>query len=477
MRPAHTVADVRVAEQALMATLPPGTLMQRAATGLSIACARRLGGVYGANVVLLVGSGNNGADALWAGAQLAARGARVTAVTAGDPVADAFQAFVAAGGRTGSPDALDLADLVVDGLVGIGGSGPLRPSTAALVVEGGHVVAVDVPSGVDADTGAVDGPAVRAGLTVTFGTGKPGLYVGAGRAHSGTVEVVDIGLAPYLPPPAVELLGPIDVALALPSADATSDKYTRGVLGVAAGSPQYGGAAVLTVGAAISAGVGMVRYAGAAAAQVRVAWPEAVVTQVEAGDGPGVVGAGRVQAWVVGPGLGTEEAAARVVEAVLAQDVPVLVDADALTVCARHPEWLRERTAATLLTPHDREFARFGQAVGADRIGAARGLAEELGVVVLLKGDATVVTDGARVRVNSTGSAALATAGSGDVLSGGTGALLAQGLDAVDAGAVGACLHGVAGALSAAGAATSAARVLAAWPDAVRAVRAGTLLA
>lgn len=464
-----------------MATLPDGALMQRAATGLAVACARRLGQVYGARVVLLVGAGNNGADALWAGAQLAARGAAVTAVPVGAPVADALAALRNAGGRVGDVSDLDEADLVVDGMVGIGGRGALRAEAAALAVEGEHVVAVDVPSGVDADTGAVHGPAVRAGLTVTFGTNKPGLHLGAGRAHAGTVELVDIGLSPYLPAPQVELLGDLDVALALPVPATTSDKFTRGVLGVAAGSEQYGGAAVLAVGAALRAGAGMVRYVGAerTADQVRARWPEAVVTTVRPGDsgqGDAVVGAGRVQAWVVGPGLGTNAAAAQVVEAILAQDVPVLVDADALTVCAEHPDWLRNRTAPTLLTPHDREFARFGRDVGEDRAGAARALAADLGVTVLLKGDATVIADaGGPVRVNTTGTALLATAGSGDVLAGAAAALLAQGLTPLVAGSVAAHLHGLAATASRAGSPTSASLLLEAWSEAVAAVRAGTL--
>ena len=157
-------------------------------------------------------------------------------------------------------------------------------------------------------------------------------------------------------------------------------------------------------------------------------------------------------------------------EAVLAQDVPVLVDADALTVCAQHPDWLRRRTAPTLLTPHDREHERFGRPVGTDRVAAARRLAEDLGVTVLLKGDATVVVEATGpARVNATGTAVLATAGTGDVLAGGAGSLLAQGLTAVDAGSVAAHLHGRAGTLSAAGASTTAYGVLDAWPDAVRA--------
>jgi hydroxyethylthiazole kinase-like uncharacterized protein yjeF len=479
VRSAHVVVQIRAAEAALMAELPEGALMQRAAAGLAVACARWLPVVYGAHVVLLVGSGNNGADALWAGARLARRGAAVTAVLAGEPVADALAAFRAAGGRVGDAADIDSANLIVDGLVGIGGRGPLRGPAAALAVEGGHVVAVDVPSGVDADTGEVTGPAVRAALTVTFGTGKPGLYAGAGKWHSGTVELVDIGLGPYLPPPPVQLFDGYDVAAVLPAPQPGGDKYTTGVVGIAAGSGQYTGAAVLAAGAAVRAGAGMVRFAGVenAAQQVRARWPEAVVTTVAPGDGAAVVGVGRVQAWVVGPGLGTDRDAATVIEAVLGQDVPVLVDADALTVCAAHPDWLRGRRAPTLLTPHDREFERFGRPIGDDRIGAVRALADDLGVTVLLKGDATIVAgaDGPAF-VNDTGSPVLATAGTGDVLSGGCGSLLAQGLAPREAGAVGAHLHGLAGRLSAAGAATSAYRVLEAWPDAVRAVRAGTLV-
>lgn len=463
MRYAHTTAQVRAAEDPLLAA--GVALMQRAATGLAVAVARELPFVYGARVAVLVGSGNNGADALWAGALLARRGAQVVAVPAGEAVPDALAGLLRAGGRVGDAGSLADADVVLDGLVGIGARGPLRPAAAELVGRLGEhpaVVAVDVPSGVDADTGAVAGPAVRAARTVTFGSYKPGLLLA--RGHVGRLELVDIGLD--LPAAPVEVLDAVDVARLLPSADRMSDKYSRGVLGVVAGSQTYPGAAVLCVGAAVRAGAGMVRFVGAphAAEQVRSRWPETLVTEAAGAD---VVRAGQVQAWAVGPGLGTCDPAA--VEAVLASDVPVLVDADALTVCTRHPEWLRDRTAATLLTPHDREFERFGSKLGDDRVGAARRLAAELGVHVLLKGDATVVVgpDGA-ARVNDTGSTVLATAGSGDVLSGGVGALLAQGLEVRDAASVGAWLHGMAGRLSAAGASTSASRLLEAWPDAVR---------
>ncbi len=477
------MSQVRAAEAPLLAAGAP--LMARAATGLAVLVARRLPWVYGARVVLLVGSGNNGADALWAGAWLARRGASVVAVCAGDPVPDALAAFLRAGGKRGTPEALAGAEVVLDGLVGIGGRGPLRPEAAALAAALGQpsnvvvrrgsppartrrlVVAVDLPSGLDADTGEVFDGAVRADLTVTFGSLKPGLLLA--RDHVGEVLLVDVGLD--LPEAPVEVLEATDVAALLPGGGRDSDKYTRGVLGVAAGSQTYPGAAVLCVGAGLRAGAGMVRFAGAShpAEQVRACWPEALVTEAHGSD---VIDAGRVQAWVVGPGLGTDDPAA--VEAILAQDVPVLVDADGLTVCAQHPQWLRDRTAPTLLTPHDREFARFGAELGADRIGAARRLAADLGVHVLLKGDATVVVgpDGP-ARINPTGSSLLATAGSGDVLAGGVGALLAQGLSVLDAGSAGAWLHGVAATVSAAGATTTAGLLLQAWPAAVRAACAG----
>lgn len=471
---AHTVAQVRAAEDVLLAQLPGGTLVRRAATGLAYACTRLLGRTYGAQVVLLVGPGNNGADALWAGVRLAARGARVTAVPAGDAVPAALAALRAAGGLV-QAEPPDTCDLVVDGLVGIGGHGALRPRAAALArwaaQAGAPVVAVDLPSGLAADTGGAGDGAVCADLTVTFGTFKPGLLVGDGPRLAGRVELVDIGLAALLGPAVVEVLEARDVSTGLPTSR-RSDKYSRGVLGVAAGSESYPGAAVLCTGAAVRAGAGMIRFAGTPhpAEQVRARWPEVVVT---AAQGAEVVDAGRVQAWVVGPGLGTDRQAEAVVAAVLASDVPVVVDADALTVCARRPDLLRGRSAPTVLTPHDREYERFGRPVGDDRLAAARALAAELGVVVLLKGNATVVAapDGP-LRVNPTGTPSLATAGSGDVLAGGCGALLATGLEPVHAASSAAWLHGRAGSLSAAGGPTSASRLLEAWPDAVREVAA-----
>jgi ADP-dependent NAD(P)H-hydrate dehydratase / NAD(P)H-hydrate epimerase len=458
-----------------MEAAPPGALMQRAAAGLAAECVRILRrGVYGTRVAILVGAGDNGGDALYAGARLAGRGGAVTAVLLAPDRAHrgGLAALRSAGGRAvpaGSPDATGAvsdAVLVIDGIVGIGGAGGLRPAAAELVRSvSGTVVAVDLPSGVDADTGAVDGEAVRADVTVTFGALKPGLLVGAGAEHAGDVRLVEIGLD--LPQPDLRVLDPADVARLLPTPGPRDDKYTRGVVGVAAGSSTYPGAGVLCTGSAVHGGAGMVRYAGSAAEEVRSRWPEAIVSEGKPSE------AGRVQAWVVGPGIGTDDAAAGLLRDVLAQDVPVLVDADGLTLLAREPELARSRTAATVLTPHDREFERVAGPLGADRVGAARRAATELGVTLLLKGNATVVAgpDGVAY-VNPTGTPWLATAGSGDVLSGLGGALLAGGLEPTLAGALAAYVHGLAGSIASGGAATTAVGVLDALPDALRTVRA-----
>ncbi len=480
MRLAHAAADVRAAEKTLSAELPEGALMRRAATGLAHVCADLLRGaagrVYGARVVLLVGSGDNGGDALYAGAWLAGRGARVEALLLDVERAHAggILALLRAGGRCGvDPAALDAADLVMDGIVGIGGSGGLRPAAAELASRAGAsralVVAVDVPSGVDADTGRVAGAAVRADATVTFGTWKPGLLVDPGAGLAGAVTLVDIGLGPYLAEPSARALQAADVAALLPAPGRESDKYARGVLGVVAGSRVYPGAAVLAVAGALHGGAGMVRFVGPSqvAAVVRAAWPEAVVTEGAPDE------ADRVQAWVVGPGLGTDAEARGRLTSVLGTDVPVLVDADALTILAGGGGlW---RPAPTLFTPHAGELARLlgleRAAVEADRVGCARRAADMYGATVLLKGSTTVVADpgGGCVWVNPTGTGWLATAGSGDVLAGLSGALLAAGLAAAEAGAVGAYLHGLAALGASGGAAPVTAREIAsAVPGALR---------
>ncbi|MGW3727735.1 NAD(P)H-hydrate dehydratase [Streptomyces sp. NPDC000851] len=456
MRTAYSVETVRAAERDLMARLPEGALMQRAAAGLAAACADLLGRVYGSRVVLLVGSGDNGGDALYAGARLARRGAGVTAVllSPGRAHAGGLGALRRAGGVIagvgGAEELIGRADLVVDGIVGIGGKGGLRaeavPLAGAAARGRAAVVAVDLPSGVDVDTGEVRGAAVRADLTVTFGTHKPGLLVDPAREYAGSVRLVDIGLE--LPAEAeLEALQHADVAALLPTPRAESDKYRRGVVGIAAGSARYPGAAVLAVAGALRGGAGAVRYVGPAGDAVIARFPETLVSD------QGPRRAGRVQAWVVGPGAGDD---AGTVAEVLAADVPVLVDADGLRLADAGA--VRGRGAPTLMTPHAGEAAALlgvaREEVEGARLAAVRELAGRYGATVLLKGSTTLVAGagGGPVRVNPTGTPWLATAGSGDVLSGLAGSLLAAGLSAVDAGSVAAYLHGLAGRYAADGA-------------------------
>jgi len=460
-RPAYDVAAIRTAEAAVLARVGDLALMQRAAHGLALTCVRMLDQCYGSTVALLVGSGNNGGDALFAGAELAGRGAAVTAVLTGSRSHPSGTAALRrAGGRIVSADqraaevAVSTADLVLDGVVGIGGHGPLASRPADLldlaVATGAVIVAVDVPSGVESDTGQVDGDAVWADVTVTFGSLKPGLVVAPGALHAGLVEVVDIGLRAELSvaPPALEVLDAADVAALLPQPDAASDKYSQGVAGIVAGSTRYPGAALLTTGGALYAKAGLVRYAGPAAKQVVGRWPSAIVV-----DGPPDA-AGQVQAWGIGPGIGTDAAAARTLGGVLAADLPTVVDADALTLLARHPDLLAQvhgRTAPTVLTPHDREFTRIAPDLDleTDRVAAAAALARRLGATVLLKGVTTIVATVDRVPlVNPTGTPWLANAGTGDVLTGLLTAYLAAGLDPHLAAGAAAFVHGLAGHLA-----------------------------
>ncbi|WP_405724144.1 NAD(P)H-hydrate dehydratase [Streptomyces sp. NBC_01537] len=485
MRHAYSVETVRSAERALMARVPDGALMPRAAAGLAAACVTALGGAYGARVVVLAGSGDNGGDALYAGARLARRGAAVTAVLLAPERAHGggLAALRAAGGRAVGPDAAEplirRADLVLDGIVGIGGKGGLRPEAvplaAAAEASRAVVVAVDLPSGVDADTGEVRGAAVRADMTVTFGTYKPGLLIDPAAGYAGALRLVDIGLGPLLPSASRELeaLQHADVAALLPQPTGESDKYRRGVVGIVAGSERYPGAAVLAVAGALRGGAGAVRYVGPGAEAVLARFPETLVSA-----GP-PRHAGRVQAWVVGPGLGDTPEARQSVADVLASDVPVLVDADGLRLL--DPSALRSRSAATLLTPHAGEAAALlgvpREQVEGARLASVRALADRYGATALLKGSTTLVADadaGSPVRVNPTGTAWLATAGSGDVLSGLTGSLLAAGLGARDAASVGAYLHGLAARIAsgAVGAPLAALEVAQALPDAWRDVRA-----
>ncbi|TDO68103.1 hydroxyethylthiazole kinase-like uncharacterized protein yjeF/hydroxyethylthiazole kinase-like uncharacterized protein yjeF [Kribbella sp. VKM Ac-2571] len=471
MRSAHTVEQVRAAEAALMARLPEGTLMQRAATGLAVAISNFLGGTYGARVVLLIGSGDNGGDALYAGAYLARRGAQVTAVLLSDkPHPAGLGALKTAGGQaipatkstisnsTAAQSAVAGADVVVDGIVGIGGRPGLRPEALAVVQVaeryGVPIVAVDTPSGVDVDTGETPEPHVNAALTVTFGTHKICHLVDPAATACGPVHLVDIGLD--LPPAQVQALQAADIKALYPVPHGESDKYSRGVLGLMVGSTQYPGAAVIATAGALAGPVGMVRYVGpdAVASAVREAHPE-------------VVGDGRVQAWTIGSGLGDNLDVPRIRE-VLDAEEPVVLDADGLKALDDSGDHVD-----VLITPHAGELSRLlgvdRATVEAERLKYARLAAETFDVTVLLKGSTTVIAgpDG-EVRVNTNATPWLATAGAGDVLAGLCGALLAGGLTALDAASVGAYLHAAAASLASDGGPITAISVAQALPAATR---------
>jgi len=500
---AHRIADCRSAEATAIAAAPPGALMQRAAAAVAAEAAallrERRGGVTGRHVVLLVGGGDNGGDALFAGARLAGRGARVTAVLLSTHAhAAGLAALLAAGGRAADArtpaglatgrEAVAAAHLVIDGIVGLGGGAGLREPAPALVsgvADGAVVVAVDLPSGVAPDTGETPGEHVRADVTVTFGTGKPCLLLPPAAAAAGRVRVVDIGVGPHLPPePAVDRLSPADAGRLWPVPAPASDKYRRGVVGVVAGSSGYPGAAVLACAGAVRAGVGMVRYVGPAAAAdaVRAAHPEVVAGQ------------GRVQAWVVGSGVDPETDAetgdgqVAAIEHALASGEPCVVDAGGLpavaAAVANGP--LPDAAGRVLLTPHAGELARLlgslpgGSAPPREDVEAApyahaARAAAGTGATVLLKGATTLLVrpDG-RARSQADAPPWLATAGAGDVLAGIAGALLAGGLDAFDAGALAALVHGRAAAAASRGGPIAAGDVAAALPATVADLLAGT---
>lgn len=476
--PYLTAEAVRVAERATGDLLTGGTLMRRASAGVAEVVAAELrgsGGCYGRRVGLVVGAGDNGGDALFAGVRLCRRGVVCDAVLLNPDKAHraGLDAFRRAGGRLVDelPGGLDV---VVDGVVGIGGRGPLRPAAAKVFAglvphdDGGPLlVAVDLPSGVDADTGEVHEPSVCADVTVTFGVRRNAHLLAAPRC--GRVVVVDIGIEvpeSVAAQPDLWSLSDSDVGRDWPIPGADDDKYTQGVVGVIAGSDRYPGAAILATGAAVAATSGMTRYVGTAATEVVARWPEVVAAR-------DLTDAGRVQAWTVGPGMGTDDRAFAELATVLATDLPVLVDADGLTVVAAHPELVAGRSAPTLLTPHAGEFERLsGSPVGADRLGAVRELATRWQVTVLLKGRITLVADrSGRVFGNDAGTSWAATAGAGDVLSGIAGALLAAGREPLWAGAAAARVHAYAARLAAAGAPIGASNLLAEVRPAIRALR------
>lgn len=472
--PVHyiTAEAVRDAEHAAGDLLSNGTLMARASAGVAHAVSRHLqrtGGCYGRRVGLVVGAGDNGGDALYAGALLVRRGVACHAVLLVPDKAHpgGLAAFRRSGGHVVADLPNDL-DVVIDGVVGLGGRGQLRPAAAEVFATvappdagGPVVVAVDLPSGVDADTGEVHEPSVHADITVTFGVRRNAHLLAAPRC--GHVEVVDIGIDTPEIDPSLLTLTDAEVASLWPLPGPHDDKYTQGVVGVIAGSAKYPGAAILASGAAVAATSGMTRYVGTAAEDVVEHWPEVVAART-------VAEAGRVQAWVIGPGMGTDGDALARLREILATDLPVLVDADGLTLVARERDLVIDRAAPTLLTPHAGEFARLaGAEVGADRLAAVRDLATRWSVTVLLKGRITLVADpDGAVLGNDAGSSWAATAGAGDILSGIAGSLLAAGLIPHLAGAAAARIHARAAEVASAGAPIGASNLLAAVRPAIR---------
>lgn len=397
-------------------------LIDRAGAAVAREALRMLGGAYGRRVVVLAGTGNNGADGRAAAARLRRRGIRVDVVDALD-----------------APARLPAVDLVIDAAFGTGFRGDYDAPDAG----GAPVLAVDIPSGVSGVTGEAAGRVLAAERTVTFAALKPGLLVGPGRHLAGEVVLADIGLD--VSRASAHVVEAEDVAAWLPPRPADAHKWSSAVM-VVAGSPGMTGAAHLAAAAAQRAGAGMVRLATPGlgddpnrpveAVGLRLpddGWAEAVSRELH-----------RFRAMVVGPGLGTDLATQGGVRLLLGSSpVATVVDGDALTAVGRDLGVVRDRVAATVLTPHDGELARLtGAPPGPDRLAVARQLAVDAGVVVLLKGPTTVVADPAgRARIVAEGDARLATAGTGDVLSGIIGALLARGVPALEAAAGGAWLH------------------------------------
>lgn len=411
------------------ASEPASVLIDRAGRAIARAAVQMLGGTYGRTVHVIVGPGNNGADGRVAASMLAAKGVSVR-------IHDAFAL----------PQVLPAADLVIDAAYGTGFRETWNPPD----VGDTPVLAVDVPSGVNALTGEAIGRVLAATRTVSFAGLKPGLLLPPGSELAGELELADIGLGGIAAGHAhAHLVQSDDVAAWVPTRTATAHKW-RAAVRVVAGSVGMTGAAQLAANAALRAGAGMVHLSapGTLVVQAPVevvqrplpvkGWAREVLDSLD-----------RFQSLVVGPGLGRDDettAQARL----LAVDAPIptVIDGDGLFAMAWNADGaaalLNRRTAPTVLTPHDGEYALLtGTKPGHDRIVAARRLAADTGCVVLLKGSGTVVADpDGQVLMVTTGDERLATAGTGDVLSGIIGALLASGVPAFRAAAAGAWLHG-----------------------------------
>lgn len=457
------------------AKVPSLVLMESAGRGAADVLERELfgGRAAGKHVIVVCGTGNNGGDGFVVARHLLVRRARVETWLAGDPAkmtADCranHDAFVGLGGAVFSigsqrPDlatSLSHADVVIDAIFGTGldrtVGNPLADVLATIDSAPCAKVALDVPSGMNADTGAAMGCAVTADLTIAFAFPKLGHLTSAGAMLSGHVHVVDIGVPRSAHgSPAAELVEMSDVRERLAPRTLDAHKYRAGHVAVIAGSHGKIGAALLSATGALRGGAGAATIA---------TWPDAaraldqrvleIMTARLPDDGnlaPIDAFLEHKRAVVIGPGLGTDPHAEAVVRHVLSTfEGPVVVDADALTMHAGHPEAFASASGKLILTPHAGELARLlgvtSEAVEHDRFTAVRNAAVRSASVVLLKGPHTLVASpGGRITVNDTGNPALATAGSGDVLSG-LCAALACSLSPFDAALCGAALHGAAG--------------------------------
>ena len=451
--------------------VPSLDLMERAAEGLADVVTEQ---AERDPVVVVCGKGNNGGDGLAAARLLRARGHEVKVLLLAAP--DDYQGDSATNlerlpgpaPEPFDPGALSGAAIVVDAILGTGFSGaprdPVAGAIEAINAAGLPVVAADVPSGVDASTGRVEGAAVRAAATATFHAPKLGLYVAPGKEHAGEVTVVDIGIPAGAPDEAGAGLIAGSVLDEVPRRHRGSTKFSEGAVLVVGGSAGLTGAPCLAGEAAARAGAGYVIAAipSSLAMVFELRLLEAMTRGLPDRAGalspdalePALQAAARADAVVLGPGAGGDQGTVTFVRELAARcEQPLLLDADALNAHAGEIDRLAGRAATTVLTPHVGELGRLlgrdSADVQADRLGCARAAARQADAVVVLKGDDTLVAqpDGL-VAVSGAGSAALATAGTGDVLSGVIGAMLAKGLPAFHAACAGVHLHALAGRLA-----------------------------
>jgi hydroxyethylthiazole kinase-like uncharacterized protein yjeF len=460
----YSLAEIRAIEHAAKRMLPAGTLMQRAGqAAANIALHMLAHGSADKSTLILAGPGDNGGDALEVAARLAFAGIPVTVLLFADPTrqsADTRQALARAqqsrANFADTADAIQLGgkhwSLIVDGLFGIGLSRPITGELHQLIEQvnrlGSPVLSLDIPSGLDTDSGNVVGQpgiAIQATQTVTFIADKPGLHTGSGRDHVGNIIVESLAIDPLLfPAPQAQLNDVAQFSGCFKRRLHNSHKGSYGDLAVVGGAEGMAGAAILAANAAAHCGVGRtyVALAGPALAYDS-AHPELMFRQAQQMDLT-------LPTLVIGPGLGISAESANLLDKALGSEKDIVIDADALNLIAqdaRLRQRLIARAGASILTPHPLEAARLlgcsSAAVQADRLGIARTLARDLNATVILKGSGSIITQPhGNLIVNPTGNPALATAGSGDVLAGICGALLAQGWPAWEAALAATWMHG-----------------------------------